>query len=332
MSPDRDARSSPPPRRWRSRIRRAFGILFALIALFAVVCLVAGWRAFGHRPTGDRLARMERSPEWRDGRFHNPQPLTNYTWRTIRGTFDMSPFVTPKGEVPTERVDPARFATPPATGLRLTWLGHSTVLVEIDGRRILTDPIWSARSSPIGWIGPRRWFPPPLPIEALPPIDAVVISHDHFDHLDYESVVALRDRGATFIVPLGIGAHLAYWGVPESRIVELDWWEKTQVADLEIVCTPARHAAGRTGLDLDKKLWSGWALIGPRHRAYYSGDSGLFPALRDIGTKLGPFDVTMIEVGQYGQGWPDWHMGPEQAGQAHGMVRGRVMLRVHWGT
>jgi L-ascorbate metabolism protein UlaG (beta-lactamase superfamily) len=136
----------------------------------------------------------------------------------------------------------------------------------------------------------------------------------------------------TFIVPLGVGAHLAYWGVPEARIIELDWWERTKVRDLEIVCTPARHASGRTMLtDKDAKLWAGYAFVGGRHRAYFSGDTGLFPAMRDIGARLGPFDVTMIEVGQYHRAWPDWHIGPEQAVVAHGMVGGRVMVPMHWG-
>src|SRR5262249_2125470 len=157
---------------------------------------------------------------------------------------------------------------------------------------------------PLSWIGPKRWFIPPIPLADLEPIDAVVISHDHYDHLDRNTILALKEQNSTFVVPLGIGAHLAYWGVPEQHIVELDWWERTKINGLQITCVPARHASGRLGIDDDAKLWAGWALIGARHRVYYSGDTGLFPALREIGEKLGPFDLTMIEVGQYGQGWP----------------------------
>jgi L-ascorbate metabolism protein UlaG (beta-lactamase superfamily) len=229
-------------------------------------------------------------------------------------------------------IDPKLFDSPPPSGLRVTWLGHSTLLLEIDGHRILTDPTWSERASPFGWAGPRRWFTPPIPIGALPHLDAIVISHDHYDHLDYPTIAALKDHDTRFVVPLGIGAHLAYWGVPESRIVELDWWERTKIGDLEIVCSPARHASGRALYDDDAKLWAGWAFLGPVHRAYFSGDTGLFPALRDIGDRLGPFDVTMIEVGEYGRAWPDWHLGPEQAVTAHRMLKGRVMLPIHWGT
>jgi L-ascorbate metabolism protein UlaG (beta-lactamase superfamily) len=275
---------------------------------------------------------MERSPEWRSGHFVDPQPMDNDFWGAVSGALHASPNTSPVVALPVVPVDPKQFDSPPPSGLRVTWLGHSTLILEIDGHRILTDPTWSDRASPFPWAGPRRWFIPPIAIDALPHLDAVVISHDHYDHLDYPTIVALKDRDTVFVVPLGIGAHLAYWGVPASHIVELDWWERTKFGDLEVVCSPARHASGRALYDDDAKLWAGWAFIGPTHRAYYSGDTGLFPALRDVGERLGPFDVTMIEVGEYGRAWPDWHLGPEQAVAAHQMLNGRVMLPVHWGT
>lgn len=278
---------------------------------------------------------MQASPQWSDGTYVNPQPMINDWWRSVTGLFDASPHVSPEHPVPTIRPTRAALRASAPTDLRVTWLGHSTVLLEIDGLRILTDPIWSERASPLSWLGPSRWFAPPIALVDLPRIDAVVISHDHYDHLDWPTILAMRPwRRTKFVVPLGLGAHLAYWGVPDSRIVELDWWERTSVGDgsLSIVCTPARHATGRMLIDDDSKLWAGFAFVGPRHRAYYSGDTGLFPAMRDIGRRLGPFDLTIIEVGQYGEAWPDWHLGPEQAVRAHAMVRGRVMLPVHWAT
>jgi L-ascorbate metabolism protein UlaG (beta-lactamase superfamily) len=306
--------------------------LAALAGTISIMALVEGWKALGKRAGGERLARMERSPEWRDGRFRNPQPLAMDAVGALTGLFHASPHANPAAPLPVERVEPARFATPPATGLRVTWLGHSTLLLELDGHRILTDPVWGERASPVGWAGPARWYPAPLALGDLPAIDAVVISHDHYDHLDYATIRALKDQDTTFVVPLGVGEHLAYWGVPEARIVELDWWERTRVKGLDIVATPARHASGRLGVTgRDRTLWAGFALLGPTHRAFFSGDTGLFPALRDIGDRLGPFDLAMIETGAYGRAWPDWHLGPEQAVTAHLLVRGKMLLPIHWG-
>ncbi len=322
------------PRVWPKRAALGFAALLLAASAYAVI---DGYRAFGKGAEGARLSRMEASPEWMDGKFRNPQPLQNDFWASLWGMFDASEDSTPTTQLPLVHPDKGSFDKEPATGLRVTWLGHSTTLVEIDGTRVLTDPVWSERASSLGWLGPRRWYDPPISLAELPRIDAVVVSHDHYDHLDYPTVSAIaqrKDWQTLFFVPLGVGAHLAYWGVPEDRIVELDWWEREAVGSrgLEIASTPARHASGRIGFDDDAKLWSGWALLGPRHRVYYSGDTGLFPAMRDIGERLGPFDLTMIEVGQYGSAWPDWHLGPEQAVRAHRMVRGRVMLPVHWGT
>ena len=158
-----------------------------------------------------------------------------------------------------------------------------------------------------------------------------MISHDHYDHLDYPTIKAMSAWNTTFVVPLGIGAHLVYWGVPEGRIVELDWWERTLVDGLEIVCTPARHASGRIPpIDYGAKLWASYAFVGTGHRVFFSGDTGLFPAMKDIGDRFGPFDLTLIETGQYHRSWPDWHIGPEQALLAHRLLHGRVMLPIHW--
>jgi L-ascorbate metabolism protein UlaG (beta-lactamase superfamily) len=274
---------------------------------------------------------MKRSPQWSDGHFVNPQPLMNDALGSVTAMFHVSPDVSPTQAVDTARVDPRQFDTPPESGLRLTWFGHSSVLIELDGARVLTDPIWSERASPLTWLGPTRFYPPPLALEQLPALDAVVISHDHYDHLDYGTIVALKDKVPRFIVPLGIGAHLEYWGVPADHITELDWWEHTAVGPLDLTATPARHASGRTLVwDKDGTLWAGYAFKGPQHRVYFSGDTGLFPAMADIGEKLGPFDVTLIETGQYHQAWPDWHIGPEQAVDAHRIVHGKLMLPVHW--
>ncbi|MFM2417339.1 MAG: hypothetical protein RL385_2062 [Pseudomonadota bacterium] len=310
------------------RAAKAFGLVLLALAL---VLFALAWEGIGARATGVRRARMERSPTWHDGGFHNPEPIINHIGVMLHGLFHASAHASPVGAVPTLRTDPRLLAKPPATGLRITWLGHSTNLIELDGKRFLTDPSWSERSSPIAWLGPKRWFAPPLALEELPPIDAVLISHDHYDHLDHRTIIALHDRVARFVVPLGVGAHLEYWGVPASKIVELDWWEEAAFGPVRVACTPARHASGRAPWDRDQTLWAGYAIVGPSRRAFFSGDTGMFNAVSEIGRRYGPFDATLIEVGQYHGGWPDWHIGPEQAIDAHALLRGDVFLPVHWG-
>lgn len=316
---------------WKAWLKRAALGAAAVAAVGALVVVVDGWRAFGARATGERRAKMEASPQWEDGHFENPQPLWNDPWGMVGGLAKASAYGSPAQPLVVEQVEPARFQTPPPTGLRVTWFGHSSLLVEIDGHRVLTDPVWGARTSPLSWAGPQRWYAPPIALEALPKLDAVVLSHDHYDHLDEPTITAMRDWDTVFIAPRGVGAHLAYWGVPEARIVELDWWESHKVGALEIVCTPSRHASGRMLVDNNATLWAGYAFVGQEHRAYFSGDTGLFPAMKEIGQRLGPFDVTMIEAGAYNQAWPDWHLGPEQAVLAHQWVRGETMLPIHWG-
>jgi L-ascorbate metabolism protein UlaG (beta-lactamase superfamily) len=303
-------------------------------ALFAIVLLLVladAWQGLGHRATGARRARMEQSPQWKDGAFENPAPIVNHFGPMVSGVLHASPDSAPSAPVDVQQVDPALLATPPSSGLRLTWFGHAAMLIELDGHRFLTDPVWSDRVSPLTWVGPKRYYPPLIPLESLGKLDAVLISHDHYDHLDHRTIIAMKDWDTKFIVPLGVGAHLEYWGIAPEKIIEVDWWQHAKFGALEVVSTPVRHASGRHVFDKDATLWSSYAVVGPQHRVYFSGDSGLFAELQDIGEKLGPFDVAMIEVGQYHRAWPDWHMGPEQAVTAHHLVNAKVFFPMHWG-
>ena len=317
-------------------MKRFFKVIRVVLVLFILaigIVMIDIWSALGKPAEGVRLERMERSPQYRDGRFVNPLPQHESAMWPILKKWILAgnTFREPEAPLPVEVRLAEQFAAAPSD-LRITWLGHATLLVEIDGRRILLDPVWGDYASPGRLFGVKRFFEPPLPLAALPPIDAVVLSHDHYDHLNEETIKALRDRVPRFIVPLGVGAHLEYWGVAPERIVELDWWERVEVEGVEIVCTPARHFSGRSLIDRNATLWASWAILGADQRAFFSGDTGLFPGFSEIGMRLGPFDVTMMEVGAYNADWADIHMGPEQAVQAHQMVRGALMLPIHWGT
>jgi len=340
---DESAAAPPPgnaPVRARRRGRRLWrALMWGTLAVVALLALGGGalWlvarEAMGGRVEGARLARAERSPQWHGGQFGNPLPRVDgpagRMWREV--LFGGSPYRTPDGPPPVASRSRADYRTPPASGLRVTWLGHSTLLVEIDGRRVLIDPVWGERASPLTFLGPKRFFAPPLPLAELPGVDVVVISHDHYDHLDLPTMRALVARGVRWVVPLGVGAHLRAWGVAERDVTELDWWVAAEVKGLTLTATPARHFSGRGLDDRDRTLWAGWALAGPAHRVFYSGDTALHEEFDDIGARLGPFDLTMIEAGAYSALWADVHLGPEQAVLAHRLVRGDVMLPVHWG-
>lgn len=213
-----------------------------------------------------------------------------------------------------------------------TWLGHSTVLLEIGGRRVLTDPVWSERVSPSAAVGPRRAHPVPARVEELPRLDAVLISHDHYDHLDTATIDRLvRLQTAPFVVPLGVGSHLRAWGVPEDRIVELDWGGSTDLDGLTLTCTEARHFSGRL-FTANTTLWSSWLVESGGRRAFFGGDSGYTDAFAELGRQHGPVDLTVLPIGAYDARWPDVHMDPAEAVRAHLDLRGEVLLPIHWAT
>lgn len=295
------------------------------------------WLAsLGGKLSGQRLARAQRSPQWSGGRFRNPVPAQTLRARDLPATLRMQvrgeQVRYPPRAIPVRTLSQGAFRVPPASGLRMTWLGHATALVEIDGAIVLTDPVWSERVSPWALVGPRRFFPPPLALPDLPPLDAVVVSHDHYDHLDMRTVRALSQRRVPFFVPLGVGVHLERWRVPDAQIHELDWGEESRVGPLTLTLTPAQHFSGRTFSVRDRTLWGSWVIAGPRHRIFYSGDSGDFVGFHSIGGAHGPFDATLMSAGAYSPTWPGVHLFPEELVRAHRDLRGGLLLPVHWGT
>ena len=296
--------------------------------------------ALGAAPTGARLARIEASPHWRDGAFQNPVPtrktLPGTMGETLRRQLGGPEQREPPGPLPVVDRVKETLAVLPRSGLRATWLGHSTMVLEIDGHRLLVDPVWADRVSPWQRVGPKRFHRPPVSLGGLPPLDVVLITHDHYDHLDMAAVQALAGNRAQakarFVVPLGVGAHLERWGVPAKRITELDWHETTDVGALTLTATPARHFSGRGLRDGDRTLWASFVIDGPSHRIFHSGDSGPWDGFAEVGAQHGPFDLTMVKIGAYGPTWPDIHLDPEQAVATHVALRGRLLLPIHWGT
>lgn len=211
-------------------------------------------------------------------------------------------------------------------------LGHSSVLLRIDGEFILLDPVFSERAFPVQWMGPKRFHQAPISIEDLPHISAVVISHDHYDHLDKNAIKQLASKVDHFITPLKVGEHLIEWGVENQKIIELDWWQQTNVKGVKIVATPSQHFSGRSLADRDETLWASWVIQGWENKVFFSGDSGYFSGFKTIGDKYGPFDITLVETGAYDKLWSEIHMMPEQSLQAHIDLNGRVMIPIHNGT
>ncbi len=298
-------------------------------------------KSFGESATGERLERMRASPRWRDGGFRNLHPKLPGLRDDSAARPTLKEFLidggrrrVPSGTLPTH--DPrAAWSRAPASGLRATWLGHSTVLIEIDGHRVLTDPVWGTRASPFRLIGPRRFQPAPLRLRQLPEVDVVVISHDHYDHLDFPTIRALaRHSRVPFVTSLGVGAHLQAWGVAAERITELDWWETHAVphTGLTISAAPSQHFSGRGLKDRNATLWSSLVIRGDRHAVFFSGDTGLTTEYTAIRDRLGPFDLVMLEVGAFHPSWGDIHLGPKNALEAHRLLGGGPLLPVHWGT
>ena len=296
-------------------------------------------KSLGKRAEGERLERMRASPRWAGEGFRNLHAIAP----GLRDPSVPMPTITeficggerrvPRAALPSVNPLPA-WSRQPGSGLRVTWLGHSTVLLEMDGVRVLTDPVWGPRASPSRLIGPKRFQPMPVRLRAMPRLDLVVISHDHYDHLDYPTIRELAKSAVPFVTSLGVGAHLQAWGIAPERIVELDWWESYALPNsgLSVTAAPSQHFSGRALKDRNATLWSSMVLRSSHHAVFFSGDTGLTNEYRQIGERLGPFDLAMLEVGAFHPAWGDIHLGPHNALTAFGLLGSGRFLPVHWGT
>jgi L-ascorbate metabolism protein UlaG (beta-lactamase superfamily) len=315
------------------RLVKALKILAATAVVLAIIVYaVFQLPQFGGRFEGERLVRMKQSPQFIDGRFENVPPQdTDESLIKLYRLYRQGQIREPRFAVPVVPLEPSELTKPASRGLEAIWFGHASALVEIGGVRIMTDPVLSDVVSPLPPIGPGRLHPPPLALAHLSGIDAVVISHDHYDHLDLKTVQHLAKQGTHFFVPLGIGAHLERWKVPSQQIHEMDWWQSAEIKGVRIDCTPSRHYSGRKRMN-NSTLWSSWVIRGGGHSVFFSGDTGYSPHFKEIRRRLGPMTLTLIKVGAYGETWLDIHMDPESAIQAHADLDGGVLLPIHWAT
>jgi L-ascorbate metabolism protein UlaG (beta-lactamase superfamily) len=321
-------------------LKRMALILVSLIVILviAVVAFVNLAPQFGENATGERLKRIQNSPNFKDGTFQNLVPtsidmsagkLVSSTWKMFTGTPDSEPTDTIK----TVPFDVKLFeGNGGPEQVAVSWFGHSSLLIRIQGKTLLTDPVFGERASVVSFIGPKRFpFDHYMNVDELPHVDAIIMSHDHYDHLDYETFTKLKGKVDRFFVPLGVGAHLEKWGIAPSQITELDWNESAKFDDLTLVCAPARHFSGRGLTNRNGTLWCSWALLGTQKRVYYGGDTGYYPGLKTIGDKYGPFDIALLECGAYNENWIDIHMMPEQTAQAQLDVKADLLIPIHWG-
>ncbi|MCE9575717.1 MAG: MBL fold metallo-hydrolase [Deltaproteobacteria bacterium] len=288
--------------------------------------------------TGLRLERARASAQYKDGAFRNTSEVKaelQGSRLSIMGEFFFGGKArVPRAPLPVERPHETWARPVSSSGLRITWLGHSTMLLELDGLRVLTDPVFGERASPVSFAGPKRFHAPPATIAELPPLDAVLLSHDHFDHLCKASVRALAALRVPIVTSLGVGAHLEAYGVDPALITELDWWETHTLPGgaLAFTATPAQHFSGRGITGRNRTLWSSWVIETANRRVFFSGDTGLTDEFAAIAARYAPFDVTMLEIGAWNAAWGQIHLGPENALRAFAMLGGGTLLPVHWGT
>ena len=318
-------------------------MLLTIITLIAVLIVtylafVNYYPTFGGDVTEVRQAQYQSSEQFKDGVFVNKKDVPKDPSFSEMLTLSRKFFFTrvkngrPEKDLSVQKIDSLAIADYNEAP-RLIWFGHSAFLLQIEGKNILIDPMFGEVAAPHPWLGSKRFNKEfPIAIEKLPKIDAVLISHDHYDHLDYNSIKRLKSKVEKYFVPLGVGVHLEAWGIAADKIVELDWWQEQIYKELQLVCTPAQHFSGRKFSNGQSTLWSSWVIRSENSSIFFSGDSGYGPHFKAIGEKYGPFNLAMMECGQYNEMWPDIHMFPEETAQAGIDVQAKTLIPIHWGA
>ncbi|TQV89876.1 MBL fold metallo-hydrolase [Aliikangiella coralliicola] len=271
------------------------------------------------------------------GKFTNQKMVDEFSFSRLfrivkRSLFEKKQNTAPDKLIPLESISDTQLEQLPSDKTSIIRLGHSTILLKLDKQFWLIDPVFSERASPFSFMGPKRFHQPPISINDLPEIDGVIISHNHYDHLDEYSIKQLANKVKHFIMPLGNSAQVIDWGINPDKVTELDWWQSIQIEGTKITATPAQHFSGRGISDRNKTLWSSWVIKSESSNLFFSGDTGYFDGFKEIGNQYGPFDLTMLETGAYDKDWSEVHMSPTESAQAHKDLKGKKLLPIHNGT
>lgn len=315
--------------------KRLVALLGIAILLFAIPVIIFVYTApqMGQPPQGKDLERISKSPNYGKDGFVNLIETHMGSFSEMMST--LPDFLFAEGGSPDHPL-PVKFGTNERAAqdslCLVTWYGHSAFLFEMEGKRILIDPMLGEASSPVSFATKRFQYQKPIPIEELRNIDAIILSHDHYDHLDYSTIIQLKEETKHFFTALGVGSHLKKWGVDEAKITELDWWQSSKLDEIDIVACPARHFSGRAFTDRNATQWASWIIRGENQKLYFSGDGGYGPHFKEIGDKYGPFDLALLECGQYNEAWEAIHMMPEQSVKAGIDVNAKVLMPIHWGA
>lgn len=321
------------------RILKMIGLIIGSILVLIIVVgvlFVNFSPEFGGKATGEKLEIYSKSANYKIDKFVNKEEVklsftTGQYVEMIFKFFGSQPNTIPDKSIPVVHYDSTEVATYNSNIPRLIWFGHSAFLLQINGKNILIDPMFGDVPAPHPWLGKSRFSKSlPIEIEKLPQIDVVILSHDHYDHLDYGSIIKLKSKVKQFYTPLGVGNHLTAWGIAESKVKELDWWDEVQYGDFTFACTPAQHFSGRGISDNAATLWASWVIKNKDNSIFFSGDSGYNTHFKEIGDKYGPFNFAMLECGQYNEQWKQIHMMPEETVLAGIDLKADLIMPIHW--